>query len=173
MPRTAAALAALLALPGAAALAEGVATPLATAPEVTIADLLPPAEEFPVRNVAIMANDTDDGLTVTLEIAPADAGTGAMPIPLLITQRGMQVRMIGKAIDTPARMGPDAQTGPEMGLPEAAECVGSAAQGNIVYCRAGAGAIVQVGGSGLSDMAQVLAITAALPFERYDAVFAQ
>ncbi|WP_101069181.1 hypothetical protein [Roseovarius salinarum] len=160
----------VLSLPVAAPAAGPLDAPLATAPDVILSDLLPPAEAFSAGNAAVMANDTEDGLAMTLELSPAEGGAGR-PVPMMITQRGFFVGMISEAVADPSRMAADARTGAEMGLPETARCVGSVSQGNMIYCRAGESAIVQIGGSGTPDMAPAIEIAAALPFTLYDKVF--
>lgn len=146
---------------------------LAGQPDVTIADLLPPADQFEPTNVAVMSNDAEKGLAVTLELKDATAASTAMPVPFMLTQRGLYLRMVNEAIDNPRQFAADAQTAAALGLPEGLPCVGSVSQDNTLYCRAGDTAILQVGGSGTQQMEAVLAIANALPFERYQEVFAE
>ncbi|MCF7977703.1 MAG: hypothetical protein K9L82_06750 [Chromatiaceae bacterium] len=153
--------------------AQGLGETLAAQPDVTIAELMPPAEQFEPTNVAVMTNDTEKGLAVTLELKDATAASTAMPVPFMLTQRGLYVRMVRDAIDNPSQFAADAQTAAALGLPEGLPCVGSVSQDNTLYCRAGDTAILQLGGSGTQHMDAVLAIANALPFERYREVFAE
>lgn len=144
-------------------------TELVSQPGVLIADLLPPAELYDATNVAIMRND-GEMLEMTLELRPA--GDVMVPgTPFMLTTKSSWTRMIGRAIDSPGQFAADAQDAAALGLPASANCVGSVEQGNIIYCRAGDQAIVQIGGSGAGPMEVVAAIAAKLPFEVYAEVF--
>ena len=168
--RTFASLLLALGVTGSMAVAQELDQPLAGHPEVTIADLLPPADQFQPTNVAVMTNDAASGLQMTLEFQDVNAPAAAMTVPFMLAQRYTSMTRI--MLDNPNRLATDAQTAAELGLPDGLPCVGSV-KGGILYCLAGETATLQVGSGGLIPMDTVLAIANALPFDLYRQVFAE